>query len=204
MSAAERVYAQIKEEILGGALPGGALLSEGEVAKRLAVSRTPAREAFVRLAAEDLLSLLPRRGAVVTPLSSAVDLLETRHALETSAVARLARLADRERRLAGARAALEAQLEAGDVAAFVAADERFHLELVRASGNELAAGFYATLGDRQRRMTTQAINLDAALLSALAPEHRGLLELAEAGGSEAFSKALWEHLRNTHAALAGL
>jgi DNA-binding GntR family transcriptional regulator len=69
---------------------GGRLLSELEVAAQLGVSRTPVHEAFLRLAAEDLLDPLPRRGAVVVPVPprEATDLLEMRIAIEASAVRR--------------------------------------------------------------------------------------------------------------------
>jgi DNA-binding GntR family transcriptional regulator len=207
--AAERVYAETKESILSGDIPGGTLLSEAEVARQLAVSRTPAREAFVRLAAEGLLSLLPRRGALVTPVAptEALDVLEVRHALETGAVGRLARFAPAERaaRLAAAHAAIADQvaaLERGDIAGFVTADERFHARLVSAAENAIATGFYASLGDRQRRMTAQAISLNGARLAHFVPEHRRLLELTAAADVAGFAATLWSHLRETHAALA--
>jgi DNA-binding GntR family transcriptional regulator len=207
--AAERVYHQTKELILSGAIEGGTLLSEAEVARRLAVSRTPAREAFVRLEAEGLLSLLPRRGAVVTPLSptEAVDVLEVRHALETGAVTRLARLSatERSRRLSGAAAAIDVQgdaLGAGDIPAFIAADEHFHFTLVGAAQNRLATNVYGTLGDRQRRMTALAISVNGERLAHFVPEHRRLLTLAGDGDVAGFSAQLWNHLRSTHAVLA--
>ncbi len=207
--AAERVYSDTKESILSGDIPGGTLLSEAEVARQLEVSRTPAREAFVRLAAEGLLSLLPRRGAVVTPLAptEAVDVLEVRHALETGAVTRLARFepAEREGRLAEATRAIADQVAAlgrGDIAGFVAHDEHFHFQLVSAAHNAIATSFYASLADRQRRMTARAITANRARLAHFVPEHRRLLELTSAGDVDGFSTALWSHLRDTHEALA--
>jgi DNA-binding GntR family transcriptional regulator len=207
--AAERVYAETKESILSGDIPGGTLLSEAEVARALAVSRTPAREAFVRLAAEGLLSLLPRRGALVTPLgpTEAADVLEVRHALESGAVRRLARLTPERRddRLASASAAVSEQITAlqrGDIAGFVTADERFHAQLVAAAANAIATGFYATLADRQRRMTARAISLNGERLAHFVPEHRRLLQLAAEADIEGFGAALWNHLRDTHEALA--
>jgi DNA-binding GntR family transcriptional regulator len=113
--------------------------------------------------------------------------------------------ADRDARLAGAAQAIEAQVGAlhqGDIAAFTASDERFHFQLVSAAGNSVATGFYATLGDRQRRMTARAISANGARLAHFVPEHRRLLELAAAGAAADFSATLWSHLRDTHAALA--
>ncbi|MFD0473521.1 GntR family transcriptional regulator [Nonomuraea thailandensis] len=92
-SAAHTAYAVTKELILSGELPGGSLISEGEIAERVRVSRTPVREAFLRLESEELLALHPKRGAVVVPVppGEAADVLELRLALERSAAERIAR-----------------------------------------------------------------------------------------------------------------
>src|ERR1700760_1846284 len=89
--AAQRAYTLTKDLILSGHLPAGSLVSEGDIAERLLLSRTPVREAFLRLETEDLLRLIPKRGAVVVAVSptEAVDVLDVRLALEVAAVQRL-------------------------------------------------------------------------------------------------------------------
>jgi DNA-binding GntR family transcriptional regulator len=208
--AARRAYDLVRAEILDGALPGGLLLSEVEVAARLGVSRTPVHEAFLKLEAEELLELAPRRGAVVVPIRTgeAADVLETRHALEVAAVRRLANgtpagradfarlaeelLADQDR-LAGA----------GDVVAFAVADAAFHRSIVTASGNVIADRFYASLADRQRRMTIGAVGGRAAKLAVLATEHRRLADLVAAGDVPEFDVVLATHFATTHQATLG-
>lgn len=206
--SAQLVYDATKAQILSGELAGGSLLSEAEVARQLSVSRTPAREAFVRLEAEGFLSLLPRRGAVVTPLTPGdmVDLLEVRESLEVAAVHRLARQSDRAALLDAARAELEDQqtrAEVRDLAGFAVSDQRFHLAIVQASGNALATRLYASLGDRQRQMTAGAVQSDLDRLAELLGEHRDLLSLAVGGDPEAFSVVLRRHFESTHRVLLG-
>ncbi len=206
LPSAQRVYEETKEQILSGELPGGTLLSENEVARRLQVSRTPAREAFVRLEAEGLLSLQPRRGAVVVPVpvTEAVDVLEVREALEVGAVRRLARRAERSRLLASAHAELQAQgvhVKARDLEAFAVSDHAFHRAIVDAAGNAVASYLYATLGDRQRRMTAQAIGADLHRLGDLRTQHQGLLRRAEAGQVDSFASELRAHFEVTHRVL---
>lgn len=70
-TAAERAYRFTKAGILDGTLPAGELISEGQVARPLQLSRTPVREAFLQLQAEGLLKLFPKRGALVVPVSPA-------------------------------------------------------------------------------------------------------------------------------------
>lgn len=65
----EVVYRNLRRSIIRGELAQGATLSETELARRLAVSKTPVREALSRLAQEGLLVTTPHKGAVVTNLS---------------------------------------------------------------------------------------------------------------------------------------
>lgn len=203
-SSSQRAYQATKDEILSGGMRGGQLLSEVEVAARLGVSRTPVHEAFLRLAAEDLLELLPRRGAVVVAMSAqdATDLLEMRLALETAAVRRLCRTpADVDRLFGDLTALLDAQrrgVDAGDAEQFAAADDAFHRRIVDVAGNGLARRFYGSLSDRQRRMIASAAQSDAHRLELLIDEHRRLAAAIERCDVEEFEAALVAHLEATY------
>jgi DNA-binding GntR family transcriptional regulator len=207
--AAQRAYLTTKERILTGELPGGTLLSEVDIAEQLAVSRTPVHEAFLRLEGEELLRLIPRRGAVVIPVppGEAVDVLEVRAALETAAVQRLAAaggdLSDLLTRLADATRAQAELGAARDIAGFARSDAEFHRAIVTASGNAIADRFYATLGDRQRRMTIGAISARPERIEALVREHQGLAERIAERDPDGFARALGRHLDATHNFLLG-
>ena len=64
---AKHVYQQLRKEILTLVLEPGTLLDEVEIGRRFHLSRSPAREALIRLSAEGLVRALPNRGAVVAP-----------------------------------------------------------------------------------------------------------------------------------------
>lgn len=66
-SGREKAYAYLKDTVLTDPGMQGAFLSEQELADRVGVSRTPVREALLQLAAEDLVELVPKRGARVSP-----------------------------------------------------------------------------------------------------------------------------------------
>ncbi|RJQ86221.1 GntR family transcriptional regulator [Amycolatopsis panacis] len=204
--AADRAYLLTKELVLTGELPGGHLFSEGEIAERLGVSRTPVREAFLRLQVEGLLNLIPKRGAVVVPVppGEAEDVLDAREAVETSAVRRLAR---RPELIPGALTELHRVLdaqrrhaEADDLHAFAEADELFHRTIVAAGGNALLLDFYATLADRQRRMNVHALSPIRGQLPEIVGEHEHLLRIITAADTEAgaFAPALRAHLDRVH------
>src|ERR1700760_211505 len=86
-SAADRAYAFVKRQIVSGSYAGGTLISEGEVSAAVEVSRTPVREAFLRLEVEGLLRLYPKRGALVVPVSASEirDVLDARLMIEQHA-----------------------------------------------------------------------------------------------------------------------
>src|ERR1700730_2153732 len=89
--AKDRAHDYVKRQVLTGAFPGGDLISEGEVATALGMSRTPVREAFLRLEAEGLLRLYPQRGALVVQVSSdeARAVIEARLLLEQFAATKV-------------------------------------------------------------------------------------------------------------------
>ncbi|MFD5470744.1 GntR family transcriptional regulator [Streptomyces sp. NPDC127105] len=207
--AAERAYDLTKELIIGGQLPGGSLISEGEIAERTSLSRTPVREAFLRLQAEGLLQLFPKRGAVVVPVGpgEAEDVLELREALESSAVRRIARragpLTDLVSRLSGLIDVQREHAGRADVAGFAEADEAFHHAIVAASGNDLAERFYGTLRDRQRRMAVQLLQPQPGRLAPLIGEHTLLAERIADRDDAGFAGALRAHL-DAHRGATGL
>src|SRR5437879_6879740 len=118
----QRVYEHLREEILSEHLEPGAELLEVPLSEELGVSRGPLREAIGRLAAEGLVTVRPRRGAVVRSLSKDefLEAYQVREALEWMAI-RLAvpRLAaDDLARLEELNAEMERHAESGDATQF--------------------------------------------------------------------------------------
>ncbi len=201
---AERVYALTKDLVFTGELPGGHLFSEGEIAERAGVSRTPVREALLRLQSEGFIRLIPKRGAIVVPISpnEAEDVLDARQAVETAAVRRLqARAHLLPSAMNSVRAALAEQqknADSGDITAFAKADEYFHRSIVEAGGNDILIGFYTTLSDRQQRMSARTLHVMPTNFPIILREHGELIDLIESGEFERFSSALSAHLDRFH------
>ena len=201
-SAAERVYGEVKELILTSEIPGGELISEGEIADRCEVSRTPVREAFLRLETEGWMRLFPKRGALVVPIREreAADVVDARILLETHAVRSLVDDAHSRTQLLDAlRANLSAQRATSpDEADFARLDAEFHQFIVGAGGNDLLAGFFTTLGERHRRMTTVSVHRDAAISGRIVDDHAELINAIERGDAELFATSLISHLAAVH------
>ncbi len=87
-----RIYDILTEQIVSGVLAPGTRITEEQFAAELGVSRTPVREAMRRLAQDELVELLPRRGIRVKQLSrnDAIEIYEIRSELEALAARRAA------------------------------------------------------------------------------------------------------------------
>ena len=86
-TAAGRAYAALRAQVLDGTLPAGTMVLEGELAAALGLSRTPVRQALVRLADEGLIELRPRHGMRVRPIAAddMREIYQVLTALEASA-----------------------------------------------------------------------------------------------------------------------
>lgn len=130
-SLVDQVYALIRQSIISLSLPPEFALVEQDVASELKVSKTPVREAIIRLAREGLVSVVPKSGSYVTPVSldRYLEACFVRTQLEVGCVRRLATqgvsLAD-QIRLKAHIAEQEEALRTDDDAGFFESDEAFH------------------------------------------------------------------------------
>ncbi|WP_158371700.1 GntR family transcriptional regulator [Cellulosimicrobium cellulans] len=202
--AAEAAYRHVKDALLSGRLPAGEMLSEGDVAAELAMSRTPVREAFLRLASEGWLRLFPKRGALVVPVApgEAEAVVDARLLLESHAVDVVVGSVPARQALATAlRALVDRQREAvaaGDLEAYAEHDAAFHLAIVAAGGNDLLTGFSVTLRERQRRMVALSVGAAGERAPGFVEGHEALVAAIEDGDPAAFRERLRGHLHGAH------
>jgi len=194
----QRVYDHLREEILAGRLQPGAELAEVALSEQLGVSRGPIRDAIGRLAAEGLVTVRPRRGAVVRLLSKDefLELYQVREALEIMAV-RLAvpRLgADDFAALQGLIDTMGKHAERGEVAEFFEANVAFHAHLVEASGNRKLQELYGQLLSQMGRYRMRSLTLRGNLQRSVA-EHAAILRAAKRGDTERAAHLMSEHIR---------
>jgi DNA-binding GntR family transcriptional regulator len=151
----DRAYTGIEELIVTLQLAPGAAVSEQMLAERLGIGRTPIREALQRLARERLVTILPRRGVVVSAIDVAAQLrlLEVRRELERLVARGAARRAtDAERaRFAELARAFERAGRTGDDKTFMRIDREFNELCLAAVKNEFAAGAMGLMNSLSRR-----------------------------------------------------
>ncbi len=167
----DHAYAALKQQIIEGVLPPGSNWLEEEIAARFGISRTPVREAMVRLEQEGFVAIVPRRGLKVAEFTRR-DVFEVNEVLESLELLGLQRVAARVltgediARLDAAVAGMDAALAADDVSAWARADYAFHTTLIELADNRhltRTAGNYlerahrfrlATLGMRGRPVSS--------------------------------------------------
>jgi DNA-binding GntR family transcriptional regulator len=175
----EQAYARIKQEIRSNCMPPGFQAPEPEIAAELGMSRTPVREALIRLQAEGLVELVPRRGVRVLALSAddMREIYEILTALEPEAAANLAARRPTQEVLAPLEAAvseMEAALKNPDLDRWAAADDRFHRELLALQNNRRLEEFLGALYDQAHRARMVTLRLRELPVKSTA-EHREIL-----------------------------
>ncbi|MFJ4775351.1 GntR family transcriptional regulator [Streptomyces sp. NPDC088762] len=206
VTAAERVYLHVKQGVLDRRYEGGTLLTEGELAEAVGVSRTPVREALLRLETEGLLKLYPKKGALVQPVSAQeiTDVLQTRLLVEEFTVRRAVPappgLLDR---LAALVEEQRGHAAAGDLAAMMAADRAFHAEIVRSAGNQILCRLYDQLRDRQLRMGVALLHAHPDRVERSMAEHAEILDALRAGDAESAAAAVRGHIGRVEALVRG-
>ncbi len=155
-TGAAYVYGELRDDILTLELPPGENLDEARLVERFGMSRTPVREALIRLASDGLVTLLPNRGAVV----ASVDLVEFPRYVEALDLAQRAatgfaamrRTAADLERIVAARDAFEVAIVHGDVLTMTATNRDFHVAIGEAAHNRYIADLYRRLLDEGMRI----------------------------------------------------
>ncbi|MFO1322518.1 MAG: GntR family transcriptional regulator [Burkholderiales bacterium] len=178
-------YAAVRRRILDNVYPPGHQALESELAAELGISRTPVREALIRLANEGLVEVVPRHGMRVLPVSPAdmAEIYLVLTALESAAAELLARRQPKDaelKPLVDATREMTRALKADDLDAWAAADERFHQGLVELAGNRTLMDAVQRLGDRVHRARMFTLRLRPKPVNSTR-EHMAMLERIRAG-----------------------
>jgi DNA-binding GntR family transcriptional regulator len=197
-SLSKRVYQALKRDIITGVHPPGEALSEKNLAERYSSSRTPVREAAVRLQQDDLLKIIPNRGYFITKISvqDLTDLYDYRAAVEC-ACAELAAVK-------GMNPAVLEQLEGlanteyriNDRASyenFIWKDTDFHLGIAHLARNHLLLEAVEAARCQMERIMFAAIDI-GYYGEVPGREHRGILDAIKNRDSRAARQLMYDHI----------
>jgi DNA-binding GntR family transcriptional regulator len=200
-SLAERAYVDLREEIIDVSLPPGTLLREDELMQRLGVGRTPVREAVQRLQRDGFVTVIPRRGTLVSEISitDLAAIYEVRKHLESWAS-----------RLAAERATAEDRVQAqtliddllaltahDDYTTLLRVDRGIHRFVYRTTKNP----FLAETLDQYQNLSLRILHVAMKRYPPLTPklddvvvEQRTVLEAIGRGDGETAERVAIEHI----------
>ena len=194
----QQIYRFLRHDIVSCIIPPGSLLSEKDVSSRFSVSRQPVREAFIKLAENGLIQVLPQRGTFVRKISArnVADGRFIREAVEI-AVVRRAALEATDKGLA----ALEYNLQLQQLAAdrhdsqeFLLLDDEFHRLIAQSIHCDLAWETVENIKaamDRVRFLTLSEVSPPEQLIA----QHRSVYQALCAKDADAAESALRHHLQ---------
>jgi DNA-binding GntR family transcriptional regulator len=192
----DNVYENLRSDILTCRLAPGDDMREQELAERYAVSRQPVREALLRLEREHLVTVQPRQGYRVNPISlaDARDLLRFRFALEPACVAEAIENAPQN----VLNALDDYRRFAGNHEDFIAYNRAFHSALAHASGNRrMAASLCDLIGQADRLVRVSVANVKGHDPTRLVAEHVALIEAMQRRDARSAARIIKAHIAQT-------
>ncbi len=201
ISLPHQAYMEIKRRILDNELSPNVIMLEKELADLLGMSRTPVREALIRLSNEGMVEVRPRHGMRVLPLSAddMIEIYQILTALESQAAELVAEKGLTEEQLNELNQSVDEMdktLEAEDLESWSKADERFHILLVKFSGNKRLISLVNNYFDQSHRARLFTLRLRPKPVNSN-NDHRKVVAAIEAGEAKKAAQYHRDHRENS-------
>ncbi|MBQ5708940.1 MAG: GntR family transcriptional regulator, partial [Anaerotignum sp.] len=189
----------LRDAILTGKLVPGERLMENQLAEKLGVSRTPVREALRMLELENLVELVPRKGAQVLDMSEKdiTNILEVRSALEGLATSLACKKMTKEdlQQLKSMEADFEKAVADNDVEHFVDIDEDFHDLIFAATENDKLISIFRNLRIQLYRYRMAQAKNNETSMSTIVAHHRSIIRAIENHDAEEGASIAQGHIK---------
>ncbi|MEM7347338.1 MAG: GntR family transcriptional regulator [Chloroflexota bacterium] len=196
-SQSDIAYRTLKKKIVTLALPPASLLNESALIEELELGRTPIREALQRLALENLVVILPRRGTIVADLnmSDLQKVFELRLELEAWAASLAAERVTPEQLVEMKALFSQADkiIQEGDHHQLIDLDMQSHRQLVQAAHNEFLEGTLERLYTHVLRLWYVSLHKISRLSTSI-EEHREIIVAVEAGEGKKAAEIMRAHI----------
>lgn len=184
----EKILENIRDAIISGTLKAGSRVSEPDLAERYGISRTPIREAFRQLESEGFLTVIPRRGAVVSEFSQkdVEEFYAIKSILEGYAARRACAKLTRQQleRLQSINDRLSELAEQNDIKTFFKIHGDFHDLFIKAADNEKLRELITSLVTRFQRLRLMSLSLPGRMRISV-QEHEKIIDAFSRKDAEA-------------------
>ncbi len=196
-SLAKMAYEAIRQSILSGQWKIGELYNEKSIADDLGISRTPAREALLELASQELVLFVPRRGVMLNRFtnSDVDEIFELRKAIELASVEKIANISPPvdlitiEESLFEQRKAVKKK----DYILFIESDRLFHISFSLLTNNSRIISVMENIRDMIHVMGVKALSLEGRALKVI-EEHTAIFKSVQEGNAQEARHAMAYHL----------
>ena len=197
LSLKDKVYQNIKFQIIIGVLKPGTRLPEEELSKAMNISRAPIREAFNRLEKEGFVTVIPRKGAAVSKVTAQAieDLFEIRETLESLAVKKSKgkiSIEELEEVGNGFKKFINKSTNTENCIQYLSLDKKFHDLLSQNCGNKKLIDLLANLQEQIHWLRN--ISLKRITFAGSVGEHLAIIEALQKKDEKLILKALLQHL----------
>lgn len=189
----EKAYRVIRQMIVGGGLPPGKVLNERELVELIGVSRTPIREALHRLEKENLVIIVPQRGAFVCEITTKIinDIYQLRELIEPQLLAMVT--ADMPEQVLAEFRAVFLALKQDEYNELARIDNEFHIAVIDRVGNDYLRNLMDNMYAQNERIRFQLTRLPQRLQETVA-EHVRIIDAMLARDPEKAAAMMREHL----------
>lgn len=199
----ERLYQNLKRDIIRGVFPAGEALGEGSLAKRYKSSRTPVREAAVRLQQEDLLRIVPNRGYFASSMTInwINEIYEFRAAVEGACAELAARKAKDENLLDELARLAQTEYQQNDPLSyerFIKTDTVFHIGMARLTRNPMLVRAVSDMRCHMERIMYAAIGI-GYYGEAPVKEHSEIIKAIRSHHPDLARRLMYEHIIQSRA-----
>jgi DNA-binding GntR family transcriptional regulator len=196
-SVSERIYLALRQEIMRCEIAPGATLDAASIARQYEVSKTPVRDAMQKLAADGLVTILPRSGYRVAPITfqAVHEILDLRAAIGPHAARQAARHATAAD-IAALRQIVSEYAAPLDIGTMQQVARRFHIAIARCSRNKRVVALSESLFDELERLLRFAIDFSVKT-GEHSEEHTALVDAIEAGDGEKAAAIEAAHIKSS-------
>lgn len=201
MPLKEKAFLKLKDKIIKCKLQPGEMINEIELAEKFSMSRTPVREAILKLSSEDLVTIYPRKGIMVSEitLKDIREVFQIRELIEPEAAKKFHNNMSEEYLLSMRKKFEEIEFKlTGDVALkYYDLDIEFHKYIIASTKNDMLIEFMDKIYDRDYRIRVKSTLMIEDIEDRSKPEHFEVIDALLSGNSENIYNTLKIHLENS-------